>query len=67
MRKMKLKNWLIFGASAISVFSMIVAMTAVTFIINHQNTTTSHNLLRTSFSIMIDDLSEKQEDLLTNT
>ena len=67
MKKMTLKNQIITGAIAISGFIILVSTLAVAYIINQQNMTASHNFLKHSFRIILDDLSGRQANLLSAT
>ncbi len=67
MKKMTLKNQIITGAIAISVFIILVSTIAVAYIINQQNITASHDFLTHSFRIIRDDISVRQTNLLSAT
>ena len=64
MKKMTLKNQIIAGAIAISAFIILVSTIAVAYIINQQNITASHDSLKRSFRVILDDISGRQTNLL---
>ena len=63
MKKMTLKNQIIVGALAISVFIMLVSTLAVAYIINRQNVAASHEFLKQAFRVILDDLALRQTKL----
>ena len=64
MKRMKLKNKLIYGSLAMVILVMIVATTAVSIVINRQNITTSYDRIGNSLNIIREDLQVKQKELL---
>ncbi len=64
MKNRKLRQEILFGAIGISVFIIIVSMTAVSYVIRDQNAELSSDMLRKSFRVVFDDLSARQENLL---
>jgi methyl-accepting chemotaxis protein len=67
MRKMKLKNKLMVMALSMVIFVMMASTIVVCLVINTQNRNASHNLLKKSFSIIADDISEVKERLLADS
>ena len=64
---MTFKKSLIGGAVAINIFSMLIAMGVIAFIINKQNTAVAENLLKNSFRIVLHQLTERRQKLLADT
>jgi len=64
MKKTKLKKDILFGAISISVFIIIVSMTAVVYVINKQNDSLSFDILNQSFRVIFDELTHRQNNLL---
>ncbi len=64
MKNSRLKKEILFGAIGISVFTIVVSMTAVIYIIDKQNEEISFKILRNSFQVIFDDLSGRQNHLL---
>ncbi len=65
MKKMKLKNKLILGALTIVILVMVVSIVSVAALINKQNRKAANNLLENSLNIVRDDLTGRQEKLLS--
>jgi len=61
MKKMKLKNKLMVMALSMVIFVMVVSTIVVSIVINIQNRNASHDLLKRSFTIIADDISEVKE------
>lgn len=64
---MNLRNKLIFGAVVIIVFIVLVLTTMVSYIVNSQSVEASHEILRNTFKVVLDDLSLRQEKLISGT
>ncbi|MBF0453017.1 MAG: SpoIIE family protein phosphatase [Candidatus Magnetomorum sp.] len=64
---MRLRQEILIGAIGISVFIIIVSMTAVIHVIQQQNDTLSFDKLKQSFHIIFDDISARQKNILAAT
>ena len=64
---LSLKTRLIAGSLAISVLSLLLAIGAVIFMINKQQTTAAHALIKNALTIMTDELRARQEKLFADT
>ncbi|MBN1277848.1 MAG: HAMP domain-containing protein [Deltaproteobacteria bacterium] len=65
--KMKLRNKLMFGASAMLVVAMFLSAVVVSVIVNSQNREASNSLLSNSSKIIREAISERQYKLLCDT
>jgi methyl-accepting chemotaxis protein len=63
---MKLRSKIIMGCIGIPVLVMVISTLATVYQIRNQSLAASNELLSRAFEIVIDDLSEKQEKLLTD-
>ncbi len=64
---MNLRNKLIFGAVIIIVIVVLALTTVVSYIINAQSVDASHQILRNTFKVVLDDLSMRQDKLSSGT
>ena len=64
MKKMKLKNKLIFVSLTIAILVMVVTTTVVSMVINRQNIGASYDRLKNSLNIVREDLEAKQKKLI---
>jgi len=64
MKRMKLKNKLIFNSLLIVILVMVVTTTAVSIVINRQNVSASYDRIKNSLNIIREDLQVKQKELL---
>jgi len=67
MKKMKLKNKLMVMALSMVIFVMVVSTMVVSIVINIQNRNASNDLLKKSFTIIADDISEVKEKLAADS
>ncbi len=64
MKKMKLKNKLIFGSLVIVILLMVVTTVAVSIVTGRQNNAASNDRIRNALNIIREDLQTKQNKLL---
>ena len=64
MKRMKLKNKLIFVSLALAILVMVVTTTVVSMVIDRQNIGASYDRLKNSLNIIREDLEAKQKKLL---
>ena len=65
--KFRLKNKIMLSASGMLIVVMLISTVAVSVIVDKQNREGSNQLLKNSFNIIRDTVSEREEILLTNT
>jgi len=63
MKKMKLKNKLMVMALSMVIFVMVVSTIVISMVITTQNRTASHDLLKKSFTVISDEISEVEQKL----
>ena len=63
--KMKLKNKLMVGVSTMLIIVMLLSTLVVSIMINKQNREASNDLLKKSFDVIRDAISERQTKLLS--
>jgi ABC-type transporter Mla subunit MlaD len=63
MKKLKLKNKLMVMALSMVIFVMVVSTIVVSMVITTQNRTASHDLLKKSFTVISDEVSELERKL----
>ncbi len=64
---MNLRNKLILGAVTIIVFMVLALTTVVSYIINTQSVDASHQILKNTFKVILDDISQRQDKLVSGT
>jgi len=67
MKKMKLKNKLILMALSMVIFVTVISTMVVSMVLNAQNRTASNDLLKKSFTIIADNISEVTEKLAADS